>query len=222
MMKATSPAAKSSPNQHRGDERDGNQNVRLDVKGGDQPDDGLQDDGDAAQDDGDPGHIEGEGVQVKDAQQQGKSGKNQKSDVPFGAAPLEQLFQLLHGRCLLDNTGRGIGIFCYQYTGGGICLSRGKRKNSCIVQLFGRFLLDHVCKSLDGLGEVGDGLVGVAVLDAVADTVVDVPFQNDLSDLVQGGLGGVDLGEDVLAGDVLIDHAVDGLHLSDNFFQAAV
>ena len=90
------------------------------------------------------------------------------------------------------------------------------------MQLFGRFLLDHVCKPLDGLGEVGDGLLGVAVLDAVADTVVDVPFQNDLSDLVQGGLGSIDLGEDVLAGDVLIDHAVDGLHLSDNFFQAAV
>ena len=60
MMKATSPAAKSSPMTHRGDQGDGDQHVRLDVKGGDQADDGLQDDGHAAQDDGHPGRVEGQ------------------------------------------------------------------------------------------------------------------------------------------------------------------
>ena len=44
----------------------------------------------------------------------------------------------------------------------------------------------------------------------------------DLTGLVQGRLGGIDLGKDVFAGDILVDHAVNGLNLADNLFQSAV
>ncbi len=44
-------------------------------------------------------------------------------------------------------------------------------------------------------GEVGDGLVRVAVLEAIPDAVLDVPFQHHLGRPVEGGLGGVDLGQ---------------------------
>ena len=65
MMKATSPAAKVLADDHRGDEGHGDQHVRLDVKGGDQADDGLQDDGHAAQDDGHPGRVERAGAEAQ-------------------------------------------------------------------------------------------------------------------------------------------------------------
>ena len=35
-------------------------------------------------------------------------------------------------------------------------------------------------------------------------------------------LGGIDLHEDVLAGNILINHAVDGLNLADDLFEAPV
>ena len=80
----------------------------------------------------------------------------------------------------------------------------------------------HVGKPLHGLGEFLNGLVGVAVLDAVPHAVLDVTFQHDLPTLVQGGFGSVDLGENILAGDVLVHHAVNGLYLTDDLFQTAV
>ena len=58
----------------------------------------------------------------------------------------------------------------------------------------------HIREPFHGLGEVLNGLVGVAVLDAIPDTVLDVAFQHHLPALVQGRLGRVDLGKDVLAG----------------------
>ena len=60
------------------------------------------------------------------------------------------------------------------------------------------------------------------MLDAVPDAVLDVAFQNHLTGLVQGRFGGVDLGENVFTGDILVDHAVDGLDLADDLFQSAV
>ena len=39
-----------------------------------------------------------------------------------------------------------------------------------------------------GLGELGDGLIRIAVLDPVADAVAQVAFENDLPDFVQGPL----------------------------------
>ena len=48
------------------------------------------------------------------------------------------------------------------------------------------------------------------------------PPQHHLTAAVEGRFGGVDLGENVLAGYVLGHHPVDGLHLSDDLFQPAV
>ena len=70
--------------------------------------------------------------------------------------------------------------------------------------------------------EALDGLISVPMLNAVPDAVLDVAFQNHLTGLVQGRLGGIDLGKNVFAGDILVDHAVNGLNLADNLFQSAV
>ena len=39
---------------------------------------------------------------------------------------------------------------------------------------------------------------------------------------MQGGLGGVDLGEDIFTGDIFVHHFVDGVDLSDNFSESSV
>ena len=80
----------------------------------------------------------------------------------------------------------------------------------------------HVGKALHCLGETGYGLLRVPVLNAVAHAVTDVPFQHYLAHPVQGGFGSIDLGEDVFTGHVLVDHAVYGLYLAQNLFEAPV
>ena len=60
------------------------------------------------------------------------------------------------------------------------------------------------------------------MLNAIADTVFDVPLKHDLSAAVKCRFGGVDLGEDILARYVLVDHPVNGLYLTNDFFQTAV
>ena len=71
----------------RRDECDGHQHVSLDVKCGDQPDDGLQNDGHSAQENGHPRGIDAGGErQMKHAAQKGRAAENEKSDVPPGAA----------------------------------------------------------------------------------------------------------------------------------------
>ena len=74
----------------------------------------------------------------------------------------------------------------------------------------------HVCESFYSLRKTFYCLVGVAMFDAVEDAVPDMSFEDDLAAAVQGGLGGVDLREDVLAGNVFIYHAVDRLDLADD------
>ena len=82
--------------------------------------------------------------------------------------------------------------------------------------------LAHVRETLYRFGEVFNGFVCIAVFDAVPDTVLDVSLQNNLSAAVQGGFCGIDLRQNIFAGDILVDHAVNCLYLSDNFFQSAV
>ena len=60
------------------------------------------------------------------------------------------------------------------------------------------------------------------MLDAVPDTVLDVSLQHHLAAAVKGGFRRVDLGQHILAGDVLVDHPVNGLYLADDLFQPAV
>ena len=78
--------------------------------------------------------------------------------------------------------------------------------------------LFHICKPLDRFCEAGDRLIHVTVFDAIPDTVINMPFEHDLSNLMKGRFGGVYLGEYILAGDIFIDHSVDCLYLSDDLF----
>ena len=81
---------------HRGDERDGDKHVRLDVKGRDKADDGFEDDGHAAEDDGHPRRVERQRQKVKDADQQRDRGNGQQGYVLARAAPFEEPFQCFH------------------------------------------------------------------------------------------------------------------------------
>ena len=100
---------------HRGDQRQGHQHVRLDVKSRHQADDGLQHNGHAAQDDGDPRHIKGEGLPFRQAADHRDAGDHQQRHVLFDAAPLQQPLQFFH-QCLhvvsspLYRTGYGYNM----------------------------------------------------------------------------------------------------------------
>ena len=76
----------------------------------------------------------------------------------------------------------------------------------------------HIGKAFDRFGKIGDGLVSVAMFNAVPDTMLDVSFQHHLTGFVQRRFSRVDLGQHILARHVLIDHPVDRLNLADNFF----
>lgn len=84
------------------------------------------------------------------------------------------------------------------------------------------YRLLHVGEALDRGGKAFKRLIHIAVGDAVADAVLDVSFEHDFAAAVECGFRRVDLGEDVLAGDVLVDHPVNGLYLPDDLFQSAV
>ena len=60
------------------------------------------------------------------------------------------------------------------------------------------------------------------MFDSVADAVLDVSLQHRLAASVEGEFGGVDLGQHILAGDVLVDHTVNGLDLADDLLQPPV
>ena len=83
-------------------------------------------------------------------------------------------------------------------------------------------LSGFVAEVLKGFGEFGDGFIGIPVFDTVADAVFEVSFENDLSEFVKGAFGGVDLNQDLFAGDVSVDHFIDGIELSDNLVHSAV
>ena len=86
---------------------------------------------------------------------------------------------------------------------------------------FQKLILLHIGESFDGLCKIGD-LLGVAPFNRFSDAVVDVTLQNDLTCLVQRRFCGVYLRNNILAGNVLVYHAVNGIHLTDYFFQPSV
>ena len=100
----------------------------------------------------------------------------------------------------------------------GMTCQEGKKEKQSIDC----FSSTHIGKPLHGLCKALNGLVRVPVLDPVPDTVLDVALQDHLSAAVERGFRGVDLGQHILARHVLVHHAVDGLYLSDDLFQAAV
>ena len=62
----------------------------------------------------------------------------------------------------------------------------------------------HVGKPLHGLGEFLNGLVGVAVLDAVAHAVLDMALEDNLSYFMKCRFYRIDLRQDILARHILI------------------
>lgn len=70
--------------------------------------------------------------------------------------------------------------------------------------------------------EIRDRFVGVPVFDPFPDTMVQVALQNDLPNLMQGAFGRIDLNQDILAGNILVDHFIDRLKLPDDFIQASM
>ena len=86
---------------------------------------------------------------------------------------------------------------------------------------FQKLILLHIGESFDSLCKIGD-LFGVAPFNCVSDAVVDVTLQNDLTCLVQRRFCGVYLRKNILAGNVLVYHAVNGIYLTDYFFQPSV
>ena len=75
---------------------------------------------------------------------------------------------------------------------------------------------------LDRLGELRDRFIGIPMLNAFPDTVVQMALQNHLANLVQGAFYRVYLYQDILAGNILVDHFVNGLYLSRDFIEPSV
>ena len=79
-------------NEHRGHESHGHQHIRLDVKGSDQADDGLQQDRYSAEEDGNPSRIHRQILPPKNAAQERHAAEDQEGDVLLGPAPRQKRF----------------------------------------------------------------------------------------------------------------------------------
>ena len=84
-----------------------------------------------------------------------------------------------------------------------------------------------------GVLPLASSVIGPGITDAVRsiiavsythlpDAMLDVPLQNHLSHFVERRFRRIDLGQDILAGNVLLHHAVDSLDLADNLLQSAM
>ena len=82
--------------------------------------------------------------------------------------------------------------------------------------------LFHIRKTFYSFCKAGNCLFNIAVFDAVFYTMINVSFKNNLTDFVKGGFRRIDLREYVFAGNILINHTVDRLNLSDDLLQSSV
>ena len=96
------------------------------------------------------------------------------------------------------------------------------KKAACKDCLLQKLLLLHISKALYRFGKFLDRRIRIAVFNAISDAVLDMPFQHNLPCFIESGFRGIDLRKDVLARNILINHPVDGLNLSDNFRKPAV
>ena len=80
----------------RGDQRERNEHVGLDIERRHKADHRLENNWDAAQDDRHPGDVERKGLHLQKAQYQRCAGDAEKYDVALRAAQLEQPFQLFN------------------------------------------------------------------------------------------------------------------------------
>ena len=155
----------------------------------------------------------GEGPHAKQAEQYRDAGEDQQRHVLFDAPQLQQVFQFFHESFHVRHSFYHTG-YRYSIPLWVLLVKKKAASKGCFSS--------HIGEALHRLGKALNGLVRVPVLDAVPHAVLDMPLQHHLAAPVEGGLGRVDLGQDVLTGDVLVDHPVDGLHLSDNLLQPAV
>jgi hypothetical protein len=72
------------------------------------------------------------------------------------------------------------------------------------------------------LGKISYGFVRVAVLNALADTMVQMSLQNNLPDLVQRALDRIYLNKHILARYVLVYHFFDRRQLTLDFVYPSV
>ena len=56
------------------------------------------------------------------------------------------------------------------------------------------------------------------MFNAIADAVLDMSFQNHLAAAMQRRFRCVQLGKNILTGNILINHFIDGPHLADDLF----
>lgn len=77
----------------------------------------------------------------------------------------------------------------------------------------------HAGKILNGFGKFINRCLCVTMFDAVFDAVLQVPFEHHLPHFLNGALDGINLDQNVLAGHVLVDHAVNRLDLSLDFLS---
>ena len=206
----------------RRDQCQGNQHIRLDVKSRDQSNDRLQNDGDAAQNNGDPGHVKGKRLDFQQTANDCDAGDHQECDILFDAAQFQQMLQpfheMFHTLPLFYTLGGMRILYLWGYM-----LSSGKRKKSALWADFQKSdALLHIGKAFHCFGELFNGLVRVAVFDAVPDAMLDMSLQHHFAAAVQGRTRSVDLRENVLARNILVDHPVNGLNLTDDLFQAAM
>ena len=82
--------------EHRCHERQRNEHVRLDVEGGDETDDGLQNNRNPAENDRHPGQIHACHIHMQQTQHESKARDHQEGDVSLYATPLQQSLQFFY------------------------------------------------------------------------------------------------------------------------------
>ena len=79
--------------------------------------------------------------------------------------------------------------------------------------------LVHVRKTLHGFCKICNRFIGIAMFNSISDTVLDMPLQNNLSYFVKCRFRCIYLCKDVFARNIFINHTVNRLYLSDDFFR---
>ena len=82
-------------------------------------------------------------------------------------------------------------------------------------------VLTHVGKSFYSFCKTFDRFIRIPVLNAIPDTVANMPLQNHLSASVKRRFGSIDLSKNILTGDIFIYHSVNRLNLTNDFLESA-
>ena len=75
---------------------------------------------------------------------------------------------------------------------------------------------------LDCFGKFRNRFVGIAMFNPFPDTMIQVSFQNNLSNLMQCSFCRIDLNQYILARDIIVYHFINGLELPDDFIKSSV